>query len=162
MKSRIFENASQIGPVRSQGQNSQSELDLSRNPGEGPPVDRSKGVARTSGYAARAGMAIDTIVGDLDARRLHKTTDFLTVLLGLVKIDLRVWVSSTRRQEMLRQLAVEAGARQVFRPGCGPAGRGRSVHSCTGSPSLEGQPRPPQSLGSVAGPIKRLPSTGTN
>jgi hypothetical protein len=62
-------------------------------------------------------MAIDTIVGDLDARRLHKTTDFLTVLLGLVKIDLRVWVSSTRRQEMLRQLAVEAGARQVFRPG---------------------------------------------
>jgi hypothetical protein len=25
-------------------------------------------------------MAVDTIVGDLDARRLHKTTDFLTVL----------------------------------------------------------------------------------
>jgi hypothetical protein len=25
-------------------------------------------------------MAIDTIVDDLDARRLHKTTDFLTVL----------------------------------------------------------------------------------
>ncbi len=73
-------------------------------------------------------------------------------LLGLVKIDLRVWVSSMRRQVMPRRLAVVAGARQVFRPVCGPAERGRSVHSCTGSPSPEGRPRPPRSLGSVAGP----------
>src|SRR5258707_14130840 len=74
------------------------------------------------------------------------------VLLGLVKIDPRVSVSSRRRHETPKRPAEVAGARQVFRPGCGPAERGRSVHSCTWSPSPAGRRPPPRSPGSVAGP----------
>ena len=80
----------------------------------------------------------------------HEPAPKLEVL-GPVKIDRRVWVSSTRGHERPRRLAVVAGARQVSRPGCDPAARGRSVRSCTGSPSPEGRPRPPRSRGSVAG-----------
>ena len=81
----------------------------------------------------------------------HEPAPKLEVL-GPVKIDRRFWVSSTRGHERPRRLAVVAGARQVSRPGCDPAARGRSVRSCTGSPSPEGRPRPPRSRGSVAGP----------
>src|SRR5258705_12850029 len=82
----------------------------------------------------------------------NRNFDVMRRLWGLVKIDPRVSVSSRRRHETPKRPAEVAGARQVFRPGCGPAERGRSVHSCTGSPSPAGGGPPPRSPGSVAGP----------
>src|SRR6266568_8098477 len=74
------------------------------------------------------------------------------VLLGLVKIDPRVWVSIERRHETPTPPVAVVGARRVFRLGCAHGAPGRSVRSCTGSPSPERRPRLSRSPGSVVGP----------
>src|SRR6266702_5918715 len=73
-------------------------------------------------------------------------------LLGLVKIDPRVWLSIERRHETPTPPVAVVGARQVFRLVCVHGAPGRSVRSCTGSPSPERRPRLSRSLGSVVGP----------
>src|SRR6059036_2231876 len=65
-------------------------------------------------------------------------------MLSLVKIDPPILVSAPRRHETPRQRESVAGWQQVFRPACGPAALGRSVRSCTWSPSREEPARRPR------------------